>query len=252
MKLVIDTDLNEIRIDETTRLPLYSPQGFAALSDLWVKVGWHQKYSYTFSWLGRPIIQLPEDLVRIQEVVWSVQPTAIIETGVAHGGSLIFYASLLKLLGKGRVIGIDISLRPENRAAIEGHPLGGLVTLVSGSSVDPAVVARVAKHVTPDDKVLVVLDSNHSYDHVAAELAAYSDLVSPGSYLVATDGIISAFHDLPRGDPAWVTDNATRAAADFATARPEFELVEPPRSFNESDVGRTPTYWPGAWLKRIR
>ena len=254
MKLLIDSERNEIRLadgDRVESVPLYSARGFEALSDLWIKVGWHERYSYSFSWLGRPIIQLPEDLIRIQEVVWAVQPTVIIETGVAHGGSLIFYAGLLKLIGRGRVIGVDVALRPENRAAIEAHPLGSLVTLVSGSSIDPQVVGQIAERLTSDDRVLVVLDSNHSYAHVTAELAAYSGFVTPESYLVATDGIIAAFHDLPNGDATWATDNATRAAADFAAARSDFALVQPPRPFDEGRVARTPTYWPGAWLKRI-
>jgi cephalosporin hydroxylase len=255
MKLRIDSDRNEIVVGEgdgTESCPLYSARGFEILSDLWVKVGWQQRYSYGFTWLGRPIIQLPEDLIRIQEIIWSVRPTVIVETGVAHGGSLIFYAGLLQILGKGRVIGIDVALKPDNRKAIESHPLGTRVSLLAGSSTDPVVVAQVAGQLSPDDTVLVILDSDHSYRHVAAELAAYAGFVSRGSYLVATDGIISAFHDLPHGKPEWVADNATRAAADFAAANPHFELVEPARPFDESQVGRTPTYWPGAWLKRLR
>ncbi|MBV8166586.1 MAG: class I SAM-dependent methyltransferase [Alphaproteobacteria bacterium] len=255
MKLTIDTERNEIVVagaGAERRTALFSPEGFEILSDLWVKTGWHQRYSYSFTWLGRPIIQLPEDLVRVQEVIWAVQPTVIVETGVAHGGSLIFYAGLLQLMGRGRVIGIDVALRPENRRAIEGHPLAERISLVEGSSVDPAVVARVRAQITADDIVLVILDSDHSYAHVSAELAAYAGMVTPGSYLVATDGIISAFHDLPNGKPAWVDDNATRAAADFAAAHPEFSPGVPPRAFDESRAGRTPTYWPGAWLKRIR
>ncbi|MBI3516988.1 MAG: class I SAM-dependent methyltransferase [Proteobacteria bacterium] len=255
MRLQIDTERNElILFDGATeqRSPLYSARAFEILSELWVKVGWHEKYSYGFSWLGRPIIQLPEDLIRVQEVVWSVRPTVIIETGVAHGGSLIFYASLLRLLGSGRVIGIDIALRPENRRAVEDHPLGGAVTLIDGSSIDPEVVARVGAYLTPRDTVLVILDSDHSYRHVSGELAAYAGFVTPGSYVVATDGIIAAFHDLPGGKSGWQTDNATRAAADFAAANPDFALVEPPRPFDESRVRRSPTYWPGAWLRRVR
>src|SRR5689334_20286753 len=126
MKLTIDTERDEIIVTDHAgerRETLFSAAGFAILSDLWVKTGWQQKYSYSFSWLGRPIIQLPEDLVRVQEAIWAVRPTVIVETGVAHGGSLIFYAGLLKLLGGGRVIGIDVALRPENRRAIESHPL---------------------------------------------------------------------------------------------------------------------------------
>lgn len=255
MKIEIDTDRNEIALtdrDGAQRIPLFSERGFEILSDLWVKVGWHQRYSYSFSWLGRPVIQLPEDLIRVQEVVCAVRPTIIIETGVAHGGSLIFYASLLKLLGHGKVIGIDVAIRPENRQAIETHEMGDAVTLIDGSSIDPAVVAQVARHVTQDDRVMVILDSNHAYRHVAAELAAYAGFVTQGSYIVATDGIISAFHDLPGGQAGWTTDNATRAAADFAAANPNFALAQPARRFDESRVGRTPTYWPGAWLQRVR
>jgi cephalosporin hydroxylase len=255
MKVSIDTERDEIIVVDGSaerRAPLFSADGFEILSDLWVKTGWQQRYSYSFSWLGRPIIQLPEDLVRIQEVIWAVKPTVIVETGVAHGGSLIFYAGLLTLLGRGRVIGVDIALRPENRSAIESHPLAAAVTLLEGSSVDPAVVAAVRARVTPNDVVLVILDSDHSYAHVSVELAAYAELVTPGSYLVATDGIISAFHDLPGGKPGWARDNATRAAADFAAHHPEFALGVPPRAFDESRVGRTPTYWPGAWLRRVR
>jgi cephalosporin hydroxylase len=255
VKLQIDTERNEVVVTDggaEQRSPLYSARAFEILNELWVKVGWHEKFSYGFSWLGRPIIQLPEDLVRIQEIVWTVRPTVIIETGIAHGGSLIFYAGLLKLLGGGRVIGIDVALKAENRAAIAAHPLGGAVTLVDGSSIDPAVVARVGAQVAPGDVVLVILDSDHSYRHVNAELAAYAGFVTVGSYLVATDGIISAFHDLPGGEPAWQTDNATRAAADFAAGHPEFALVDPPRPFDEGRVRRYPTYWPGAWLRRVR
>lgn len=255
MKLTIDTERDELVVvdgDIERHEKLFSPDGFEILSDLWVKTGWQQRYSYSFSWLGRPIIQLPEDLVRVQEVIWAVKPTVIVETGVAHGGSLIFYAGLLTLLGRGRVIGIDIALRPENRRAIESHPLAGAVSLIEGSSVDPAVVAAVRAQIGPDDTVLVILDSDHSYAHVSAELAAYAGMVTPGSYLVATDGIISAFHDLPGGKPGWAGDNATRAAVDFAAAHPAFASVVPPRGFDESRVGRTPTYWPGAWLKRAR
>jgi cephalosporin hydroxylase len=255
VKIEIDTDRNELAVtdgDGTQQIPLFSERGFETLSDLWVKVGWHQRYSYSFTWLGRPVIQLPEDLIRVQEVVCAVRPTVIVETGVAHGGSLIFYASLLKLLGQGKVVGIDVAIRPENRRAIESHAMADSVALIDGSSIDPAVVARVAQHITPDDRVMVILDSDHAYRHVAAELAAYSSLVTVGSYIVATDGIISAFHDLPGGRPGWTSDNATRAAADFAAANPQFELAPPARRFDESQVRRTPTYWPGAWLRRIR
>ena len=143
--------------------------------------------------MGRPVIQLPEDMLRIQEVIHVVRPDVIVETGVAHGGSLVFYASLLKAMDKGRVIGIDVEIRPHNRRAIEAHPLAERIALVEGSSIDPAVVDRVAGMIAPNEAVLVLLDSCHTKAHVAAELEAYGRLVTPGSYIVATDGIM---HDL--------------------------------------------------------
>src|SRR3954470_859775 len=139
MKLEIDTDANALTVREdgkTRRLPLYSKEGFELLSDLWVKVGWNELYGYTFSWFGRPVIQLPEDMIRVQEAIWQLKPDLIIETGVAHGGSLIFYASLFQAIGKGRAVGIDIEIRPHNRSAIEAHPLSRCISLIEGSSTD--------------------------------------------------------------------------------------------------------------------
>src|SRR5262249_51204926 len=140
-------------------LPLHSPEAFAVLSRWWLEVGWTQKYSYGFTWMGRPLVQLPEDVLRIQEVIWRVQPDVIVETGVAHGGSLVFYASLCKAMGHGRVVGVDIEIRPPNRAAIESHALAGYITLVEGSSTDEDVLRRVRELVRPGETVLVLLDS---------------------------------------------------------------------------------------------
>jgi cephalosporin hydroxylase len=229
---------------------LYSPDGFAALSDLWVAVGWQQKYSYRFSWLGRPVIQLPEDLLRLQEVVVDVRPDVIVETGVAHGGSLVFHASLCELLGHGRVVGVDIEIRPHNRAALEGHPLKPRIELIEGGSTDDDVVGRVRAAAAGAERVMVVLDSNHTRAHVAAELEAYAPLVTPGSWLVAMDGVMRLVAGVPRGEPRWVDDNPSAAAAEFAERHPEFEVVEPPRRFDESEVARDVTYSPGGWLRR--
>ncbi|HDS01576.1 MAG TPA: hydroxylase, partial [candidate division Zixibacteria bacterium] len=139
MKIILDTDTNlliEENAGDIKKYDLYSRESFELISRYWVKVGWSMKYPYTFSWLGRPVIQLPEDMIRVQEVLFKVQPDVIIETGVAHGGSLVFYASLCKALGKGRVIGIDIEIRPHNRSAIESHFLFPYITLIEGSSTD--------------------------------------------------------------------------------------------------------------------
>jgi cephalosporin hydroxylase len=254
MKLEIDTESKALTIVESGKrreVALYSKEGFELISDLWVKVGWNERYGYTFSWFGRPIIQLPEDIVRVQEAIWQLKPDLIIETGVAHGGSLIFYASLFQAMGKGRVVGIDIEIRPHNRAAIEAHPLAGLISLIEGSSTEPKIVAAAKAHIKPGETVLILLDSNHLYDHVMDELEAYAPMVSPGSYIVATDGIMSELTDVPRGDKSWDKDNPTRAAADFAKRHPEFKLEQPAWPFNESDLDRTPTWWPGAWLRRV-
>ena len=250
MKLSIDTDTQRLDVDGES-LPLYSDQAFRYLSDLWVKVGWNQKYSYTMSWLGVPIIQLPEDVMRFQEVVYRVQPDVIIETGVAHGGSAILSASLLKLIGKGRVIAVDIEIRPHNRARIEGHRLAALITLIEGSSVAPDVVSQIKAAVKPGETVLVVLDSDHSYKHVMEELEAYAALVTPGSYIVATDGLMRDLIDVPRGQAGWAKDNPAEAAKDFAQTHANFALEEPAWVFNESSLSGNITHWPLAWLKRV-
>jgi cephalosporin hydroxylase len=235
---------------EERAIPLYSTGAFELLSDLWLKVGWNQKYPYTFSWMGRPVIQLPEDMIRMQEVVHRVAPDVVLETGVAHGGSLVYYASLLKAMEKGRVIGVDVEIRTHNRIAIEGHALAPLITLVEGDSVSPEVVERVKSLIHAGETVLVILDSNHSKRHVLAELEAYHDLVSPGSYIVATDGIMRQVHDVPRGNLEWLADNPTAAASEFAARHPEFCVEQPDWPFNESELRRNVTHWPGAWLRR--
>ena len=154
------------------------------------------KYTYNFSWLGRPIIQFPQDMIAMQEIIWSVRPDLIVETGVARGGSLVYYASLLHLLGgDGRVLGIDIEIRPHNRAELQRHPLAGRIDLIEGSSIDAAVVAEVFRRAA-GKRVLVALDSNHTHDHVLRELNAYSPLVRAGSYIVVFDTIVE---DLPAG-----------------------------------------------------
>lgn len=253
MKLIIDTETREL-IEEVEGfqrcLNLYSKEAFELISREWLKVGWNQKYTYTFSWMGRPIIQLPEDMIRISEAIYAVKPDVIIETGVAHGGSLIYYASLCKAMGKGRVIGIDIEIRPNNRKAIEEHELFPLITLVEGSSIEAAIVDEVKSLIRPGEVVMVILDSCHTKQHVLAELEAYCDLVTPGSYLVATDGIMEELTDVPRGHQEWSWDNPKAAAAEFAQKHPEFGLKPPIWPFNESELTENVTHWPGAWLYR--
>ncbi|MBP6831614.1 MAG: cephalosporin hydroxylase family protein [Deltaproteobacteria bacterium] len=255
MKLTIDTEARTVACEDadgTSQHPLYSREAFSELSKVWIQVGWALKHIYSFTWMGRPIIQLPEDMVRAQEVIYRVKPDVIIETGVAHGGSLIFYASLFKMMGNaGRVIGVDIEVRPHNRAAIEAHELSPSISLVEGSSIDPTIVERVRSMIKPGEKVLVLLDSNHTKAHVAAELEAYASMVTAGSYIVATDGLMQYLDNVPRGKPEWKDDNPTAAAREFAASHAEFELQEPPPFvFNEGEVREHITHWPGAWLMR--
>ena len=252
MKLEIDTDRGEIVVDGSFPVDLWSDQGFKLLSDLWVKAGWNQKHVYTFTWFGIPIIQLPEDMVRYQEVVCALQPDVIIETGIAHGGSLVFSASLCKMLGKGRVIGIDVDIRAHNRARLEKHPLIDLITMFEGSSTDPAIVDKVRGEIRPGETVMVVLDSDHSYAHVTAELEAYAPLVTPGSYIVSTDGIMRNLTDVPRGEPHWGDENPAQAAIDFVSGNPTYVIEQPAWAFNESTLLDPVTHWPDAWIKRVR
>jgi cephalosporin hydroxylase len=254
MKLVIDTKEGKLiqEIEGNRRiLGFYTDEAFELISEQWLKVGWNQKYSYTFTWMGRPVIQIPEDMIRVQEVIYRVKPDVIIETGIAHGGSLVFYASLCKAMGKGRVIGIDIEIRPHNRKAIETHELSPLVTLVEGSSIASQVVERVKSFIKPPESVLVILDSSHSKEHVLKELEAYHNLITFGSYILVTDGIIKDLVDVPRGKEEWAWDNPVAAVVEFTKKHPEFIVEEPVWSFNESELKKRITQWPRAFLKRI-
>ena len=253
MQFSVDSERQVIRIEDADgarEIQLYSEEGFRLLSRTWLKAGWSLRHIYTFTWLGRPLIQLPEDMFRIQEVIYQLQPDCIVETGVAHGGSLVFYASLCHAIDKGRVIGVDIEIRAHNRAEIEKHPLSGYITLIEGDSTAPETLNQVRSLVTPGDKVMVVLDSDHSRQHVINELNAYRDLVTPGAYLVATDGIVRDLADVPRGEEYLRAGSPTEAVAEFIKANPDFALKPPDWQFNESQITDWITHWPDAWLLR--
>lgn len=253
MKIEIDTiekKMNFVQSDKKTAYELYSREAFEIISDIWLKVGWNEKYPYTFSWLGRPLIQLPEDIIRIQEVIYRIKPDVIIETGIAHGGSMVFYAGLCHAMGKGRVVGVDIEIRPKNRQAIESHELSSYITLIEGNAIDKKIVKSVCDEVKENDIVLVILDSNHTKKHVAAELEAYSPLVTPGSYIVATDGSMESLRDVPRAKKNWDLDNPAEAARDFAKNYPDFVIEQPEWPFNESELKKNITHWPSAWLRK--
>ncbi len=171
------------------------------------------RYAYNFTWLGRPIIQYPQDIVALQEIVWRVKPERIVETGIAHGGSTIFFASMLELAGgAGRVTAVDVDIRAHNRAAIEAHPLYRRVTMIEGSSVDPQIAQRVRDDVGGHAPVMVVLDSNHTADHVARELQLYAPLVTRGSYLVVMDTVVEHMPEDSFPDRPWSRGNSPMTA----------------------------------------
>jgi cephalosporin hydroxylase len=207
---------------EPRELDIYSEEGFQILSNLWLRSGWQQKFSYELTWLGIPIIQLPEDVMLMHELLWKVRPDVVVECGVAHGGALMLYASVLELLGKGHVVGVDVEIRKYNRLAIESHALSHRITLIEGDSVAATTLQEVHSHIRPEDRVLVVLDSLHTREHVAAELEAYSPLVSPSSYLVVFDGVMSVVADAPNAGVDWETDNPLVAIDEFLTANDAF------------------------------
>lgn len=250
----IDLEKGTISVDEnglTRRYELDTAKAFKILSDIWLRAGWDNKYVYSFTWLGRPIIQLPEDLIRIQEVIYAVQPDVIVETGMAHGGSLVFYASLCKAMDRGRVIGVDIEIRPHNRAAIESHSLSSFIMLIEGSSIDPAIVDRVRSQIRAGEKTMVLLDSCHRKEHVLAELRAYASLVTPDSYIVAMDGIMEQLVGAPRTEPDWSWNNPKQAAIEFVAQNANFVIEEPQFAFNEGNIRERVTYWPSAFIKRV-
>jgi cephalosporin hydroxylase len=197
-----------------------------ALSRIWVREISRYKYTYNFTWLGRPIIQFPQDMVAMQEVIWQVRPEVVVETGVAHGGSLVYYASLLELLGgTGRVVGVDVEIRPHNRAAIERHPLARRIQMIEGSSTDEAVVGQVRALCAGRGTVLVVLDSNHTHAHVLRELELYSPLVTKGSYLVVFDTLIEDLPDeLFHGRPWGKGNNPKTAVREFLKTNGRFAV----------------------------
>lgn len=182
------------------------------LTRRWFLAASRHEYSYHFEWLGRPIIQFPPDVLAVQELIWKTRPQVVVETGIARGGSLVLSASILELIGEGKVVGVDVDIRPHNRAAVEAHPLAKRIHMVEGSSTDPAVAAAVADHCRGAERVMVLLDSNHTHDHVRDELRLYAPLVKKGGYLVVFDTVIE---DLPADffpDRPWGRGNNPKTA----------------------------------------
>lgn len=253
--IIIDEKARTVTLQDESGARTYafgSVEGFAAVSRAWLNASWDIKHVYSFTWLGRPVIQLPEDLLRVQEVIYKVRPDVIVETGVAHGGSLVFYASLCEALGHGRVIGIDIEIRPHNRRAIEEHTLFKRIELLEMSSIDPECLAELSSRIPPAAKTMIILDSKHTRDHVLAELNHFAPLVSIGSYIVVNDGIMAAVAGGPRTAQDWAWNNPLSAIDEFLAGNAGFACEEPEWLFNESLGRERVSYWPRAYLRRIR
>ena len=205
------------------------------------------QYSYNFSWMGRPIIQYPQDMIAMQELIWQIKPDLIIETGIAHGGSLIYYASLLELIGHGEVLGIDIDIREHNRKEIESHPMFKRIRMIQGSSVSEETATEVRKAASGKQRVLVCLDSNHTHEHVLRELELYAPLVTPGSYMVVFDTIVEHLPDNYLPNRKWSPgDNPKTAVSEFLRQHNDFVVDE------AIDHQLLISVAPGGYLKRIK
>ena len=222
--------MNPIEMLETEKKDrikeMYHDQNLKDLSLKWINDSAKHKYSYNFTWLGLPLIQYPPDIIALQEIIWYTKPDLIIETGIAHGGGLILYASMMELLGgKGKVLGIDIDIREHNRVEIEKHPMFKRITMIQGSSVDKSVVQQVYDFAKEKNHILVVLDSHHTHEHVLKELQLYSPLVTKGNYLIVFDTVIE---DMPKDsfpDRPWSKgDNPKTAVWDFLKSNDRFEI----------------------------
>ena len=204
------------------------------------------QYSYNFSWMGRPIIQYPQDMVAMQELIWDLKPDLIIETGIAHGGSLIYYASLMELVGKGEVLGIDIDIRSHNRREIEAHPMFRRIKMIQGSSLENDTIEQVKKQAAGKKTVLVCLDSNHTHDHVLKELELYAPFVTPASYIVVFDTIVEELPNDYLPGRAWsVGDNPMTAVHAFLKKNKQFSID------TDIDNKLLISVAPGGYLKRI-
>lgn len=230
-----------------------SPAEMKAAAARFMEASIAPRYSYNFEWLGRPIIQYPQDIVAMQELIWKVQPDLIIETGIAHGGSLIFSAAMLELNAAcggnadARVLGIDIDIRAHNQTAIEQHPMYRRIDMLEGSSVDDVIVDKVRAAAKGKETVLVSLDSNHTHDHVLAELEVYAPLVTVGSYCVVFDTIVEDLPDALYPDRPWSkTANPKTAVYQWLPDHPEFEID---RSIDEKLLISVA---PDGYLKRVR
>lgn len=211
----------------------------------WIKVSVKNRLSYEIDWLGVPVIQTPEDLILMQKLIFDVQPDVIIETGIAHGGGLIYYASLMELLNKGKVIGIDIDIREHNRKVIESHPMFKRIELIEGNSVSGETIMKVKKRIPRDSKVIVCLDSDHTKAHVLKELELYKDFVLPGCYIVVFDTITSKLAKLGILEEKYINNSPKEAVDAFLKSNHDFERD---KNYNKFYISHSPD----GYLRRIK
>lgn len=223
---VMQDDRIDFLKDREKNIEKMARDNLALKSQQWFIEASNYKYSYNFDWLGLPIIQFPQDIVAIQEIIWNTKPDIIIETGIARGGSLILSASILHMLnGNGKVVGIDVDIRPHNRMAVENHPLAFRINMLEGSSIDESILNQVKAQINANDKVMVILDSNHTHEHVFKELELYAPLVTKGNYLVVMDTVVE---DMPNNyypNRPWGHGNNPKTAVHaFLENNDEFEI----------------------------
>jgi len=241
-------EIKKFNLEKKNRIEYYKTQDdFIKLGKQFLVKSMPLKYSYNFTWLGRPIIQYPQDIIAMQEIIWKLKPDLIIETGIAHGGSLIFYASMLELIGKGEVLGIDVEIRSHNRKAIEEHHMFKRITILEGDSTSKEILEKVEQKCKDKINILVCLDSNHTHDHVLKELELYSPFVSIGSYLVVFDTLIEEIPDELSRDRPWGIGNSPKTAVqEFLKNRDDF-IID-----NSIDIKLVITVSPDGYLKRIK
>jgi cephalosporin hydroxylase len=245
--------LDKFQEEKQTNIRSLSQEKYQRIGQEFIHKTAEHNYSYNFTWLGQPIIQFPQDMIALQEIIWSVKPDMIIETGIAHGGSLIFSASMLALLeisgeiSDGKVLGIDIDIREHNRELILKHPMSKKITMIEGSSIDPIIIKEVQKFAKEGKKILLLLDSNHTHEHVLAELNAYASLVSLGSYCIVYD---TGIEDMPDGSfpnrPWGKGNNPKTALKEFLKGHNEFSIDK------EIEGKLLITVAPDGYLKRVK
>ena len=244
--------MNPVRRFKTERANRIENQGknvrFIKAANVFMNESIKAKYSYNFSWLGRPAIQYPQDIVALQEIIWAVKPDLIIETGIAHGGSLILSASMLEIIGNtGQVLGIDIDIREHNRVEIENHPMYKRIKMIQGSSIDENIVEQVRMLASEKDRVMLILDSNHTHSHVLKEMELYSSLVSTGSYMVVFDTVIEDLQDDLFLDRPWGKGNNPKTAVHQFLKNNEEFIID--RNIQDKLLV---TVAPDGYLKRIK